>query len=520
MPETMKEQLELLIRARYPILYVVSWEETRVRDLVQEIAKKRNKKLFEWSVTTGITPAGTPIQSEKGRSPATRDPLVALDHIIEQVEPALYVLHDFHPFLQKNNYAVIRRLKEIAIHLRNSFKTVIILSPVVEIPTELEKEITVLDMPLPGIPELGGLLDRIVAEVKDARQIGIDLPPPAREALLKAALGLTLTEAENVFAKIIVHDGKLDEGDVTAVFAEKRQVLRKSGLLEYYESQEEFGNVGGMEYLKDWLKKRQAALTDKARDFGLPPPRGVLLLGVQGCGKSLCAKAVSALWKLPLLRLDVGRMFGSLVGSSEENMRRAIRIAESVAPAILWVDEIDKALAGSGGSASTDGGTTARVFGTLLTWLSEKTAPVFVIATANDISQLPPELLRKGRFDEIFFTDLPSEEERREIFRIHILKRGRQDKKFDLAALAAASPGFSGAEIEQSIVAAMFDAFSAGRDLETRDVAKELHSSVPLSKTMEEGLAKLRAWADGRARPASLRVEEKAGSGRKLEFGA
>lgn len=518
MPDPTRDQIELLIRARYPILYLVSWEETRVRDLVMEIAKKRNKKLFEWSVTAGISPAGTPIQSEKGRSPATRDPLVALDHIIEQVEPALYLLHDFHPFLQKNNFAVIRRLKEIAIHLRNSFKTVLIVSPVVEIPPELEKEITVVDVPLPGTPEMSALLDRIVDEVNDAQKIRIDLPPADREALLKAALGLTLTEAENVFAKIIVQDGRLDAGDVTAVFAEKRQVLRKTGLLEYYESQEEFGSVGGMEHLKEWLKKRQAALSDRARDFGLPPPRGVLLLGVQGCGKSLCAKAVSALWKLPLLRLDVGRMFGSLVGSSEENMRRAIRIAESVAPAILWVDEIDKALAGSGGSASTDGGTTARVFGTLLTWLSEKTAPVFVIATANDISQLPPELLRKGRFDEIFFVDLPTEEERREILRIHIARRGRKEGAFDLAALAAASKGFSGAELEQAVVAGMFDAFSAGRELQTADVAKELAATVPLSRTMEEGLAKLRAWADGRARPAGLRLEGPEGTRRRLEF--
>lgn len=518
MSASLREQVELLVRARYPILYLVSWEETRVRDLVMDVARKRGKKLFEWSVTSGIVPAGTPIQSEKGRAPATRDPLVALDHVIEQVEPALYLFHDFHPFLQKNNFAVIRRLKEIAIHLRNSFKTVIVLSPVLEVPTELEKEITVLDVPLPGPGELSELLTRIVDEVKGAQRIAVDLPPPAREALVKAAQGLTLTEAENVFAKILVQDARLDAGDIPQVFAEKRQVLRKSGLLEYYETHEEFGHVGGMELLKDWLRKRQAALTDRARDFGLPPPKGVLLLGVQGCGKSLCAKAMSAQWKLPLLRLDVGRMFGSLVGSSEENMRRAIGVAESVAPAILWLDEIDKALAGSAGSAATDGGTTARVFGTLLTWLSEKTAPVFVMATANDISNLPPELLRKGRFDEIFFVDLPGDDERREIFRIHIEKRRRDSRRFDLAALADASRGFSGAEIEQSVIAALFDVFSAEKELETADVMRELRATVPLSRTMEERLAELRAWADGRARAASVRREEGSGTGRRLEF--
>jgi SpoVK/Ycf46/Vps4 family AAA+-type ATPase len=255
--------------------------------------------------------------------------------------------------------------------------------------------------------------------------------------------------------------------------------------------------------LKEWLDKRAAAFTDEARKFGLPAPKGILMLGVQGCGKSLCAKAVATQWQLPLLRFDMGRMFGSLVGSSEENVRRAIAVAESVAPAILWVDEIDKAFAGSQGSGATDGGTTARVFGTFLTWLSEKTAPVFVVATANDISQLPPELLRKGRLDEIFFVDLPGREERAEIFRIHIAKRGRETAAFDVDSLADASQNFSGAEIEEAINSALYDAFYAGRDLLPGDVQAALAETVPLAKTMEEQIGHLRAWADGRARNAS-----------------
>jgi SpoVK/Ycf46/Vps4 family AAA+-type ATPase len=258
-----------------------------------------------------------------------------------------------------------------------------------------------------------------------------------------------------------------------------------------------------LENLKQWLVKRSAAFTERAADFGLPPPRGVLLLGVQGCGKSLCAKAVSSLWKLPLLRFDVGRMFGSLVGSSEENIRRAIQTAESVAPAILWVDEIDKAFAGSVGSGGSDGGTAARVFGTFLTWLSDKTAPVFVIATANDISQLPPELLRKGRLDEIFFVDLPTDAERKTIFAIHLEKRGRVPDGFDLDTLARHSDGFSGAEIEQAIVSGLFDAFSDGAELETATLMVSLAETVPLSKTMSEDLNRLRTWAQGRARAAS-----------------
>jgi SpoVK/Ycf46/Vps4 family AAA+-type ATPase len=263
--------------------------------------------------------------------------------------------------------------------------------------------------------------------------------------------------------------------------------------------------VGGLAGLKDWLRKRALAFSDQARAFGLPAPKGMLLLGVQGCGKSLCAKAVASQWQLPLLRFDMGRMFGSLVGSSEENARRAISVAESVAPAILWVDEIDKAFAGLSSSGATDAGTTARVFGTFLTWLAEKTAAVFVVATANDISHLPPELLRKGRLDEIFFVDLPAAEERAEIFRIHLARRGRDPEQFDLAALAAQSEGYSGAEIEQAVISGLFEAFAQKSELTPGHVREALRQAVPLSKTMSEQITALRQWAEGRARNASGR---------------
>src|SRR5262245_9336097 len=436
---TFQAEIETLIRARYPILYVISSEEMRVQHLVVEIAKKRQKKVFEWSYSTGIVPAGTSIQSQKHRNAATKDPLVALDQVIDQVEPAIFIFKDFHPFLTKNNFAITRKLKEIALHLKSSYKTILLVSPVLEVPTELEKEVTVLNFPLPARDDLAALLDKIIDEVRQFKQVKIELDDVGRERLLQAALGLTLGEAENVFAKLIVKDERLSGDDVAEVFAQKQQIIRKSGLLEYYTTEETFSHVGGLSMLKDWLNKRAVAFTHEARDFGLPAPKGILLLGVQGCGKSLCAKAVSSLWQLPLLRFDMGRMFGSLVGSSEENARRAISIAESVAPAILWVDEIDKAFAGAQHSGGTDGGTAARVFGTFLTWLSEKSAPVFVVATANDISQLPPELLRKGRFDEIFFVDLPSAEERAAVLRIHLGKRGRDTAAFDVQALVEAS---------------------------------------------------------------------------------
>ena len=386
--------------------------------------------------------------------------------------------------------------------MKNSVKTIILVSAILEIPPELEKEITVLNHPLPGKDDLSALLDRIIVDLADVKQVQIELDDEARHKLLQAALGLTLGEAENVFAKIIVKYERLSGDGIDEVFLEKQQIVRKSGLLEYYTTTESFSKIGGLAALKDWLNKRAAAFTEDARAFGLPVPRGILMLGVQGCGKSLCAKAVATQWQLPLLRFDMGRMFGSLVGSSDQNVRRAIGVAESIAPAILWVAEIDQAFAGSRESGALDAGTTARVFGTFLTWLSEKTAPVFVVATANDISQLPPELLRKGRLDEIFFVDLPGYEEREEIFRIHISKRGRDPAVFDMAACAGSSPDFSGAEIEEAINSALYDAFYARTDLTTEYILQSLSQTVPLAKTMDDQVRRLREWAKGRARNA------------------
>jgi SpoVK/Ycf46/Vps4 family AAA+-type ATPase len=497
-------EIEILIRARYPILYVITSEEMRVQEVLLAIAARRQKKVFEWTYSSGIVPAGASIQSQKGRNPATKEPLAALDLVIDQIEPAIFLFKDFHPFLTRNNFAVIRRLKDIALHLRNSRKTIVLISAVMEIPAELDKEITVINFPPPAKEDLAALLDNAIEDLRESQHVQIELDGEGRDRLLQAALGLTLGEAENVFAKIIVKNQSLSADHVNEVFAEKQQIIRKSGLLEYYAAEEDFRSVGGLGVLKDWLNKRAVAFTAEAHAFGLPPPKGVLLLGVQGCGKSLCAKAVSRLWQLPLLRFDMGRMFGSLVGSSEENVRRAIAVAESIAPAVLWVDEIDKAFTGSQSSGVADGGTTARVFGTFLTWLSEKSAPVFVVATANDVSQLPPELLRKGRLDEIFYVDLPLDEERAEIFRIHLAKRNRKPEEFDIPALVGASPEFSGAEIEEAIISALYDAFYAKQELATTHVFTALSQTVPLARTMAEKVTEQRNWAIGRARNASV----------------
>jgi len=497
MAQDQTREIEILVRARYPLIYVVSWEETRVEDAINAVAKARNKKVFLWTVTDGLRAMGGDRGDEE-----SRDPLGVLDRIMTAKDQAIYVLKDYHPYLNDPQHGdtAVRRLRDLTYALKMSYKTLIFISPVLALPPELEKEITVVEYSLPSVADLGERLDAIRESLKDNKQVDVSLEPAERESLLRASLGLTLGEAENAFARSIVESKRLD---VDTIIAEKEQVIRKTQVLEYLRVDETVDGVGGLDLLKDWLMKRTAAFTESARSFGLPEPKGLLLIGVQGCGKSLTAKAVASLWKLPLLKMDVGRIFAGLVGASEENMRKAIRIAESVAPCVLWIDEIEKGLSGSRSSAVSDGGTTARVFGSLITWLQEKKAPVFVIATANDISTLPPELLRKGRFDDIFFIDLPSVDERTEILRIHVRKRGRDASKFGVEELAAASVGFSGAELEQVVISAMYDAFDGGREVETADVAKAIHETFPLSRTMAEDITYLRRWALMRARSAS-----------------
>jgi ATP-dependent 26S proteasome regulatory subunit len=503
---TWLEEFDLLIRARYPLLYLVSWEEHRVDAILKERARAHGKVLLSWSVHRGLR------QVSAGRGPVlpedTRPPLQALAAIESLSEPALVVLKDFPPFLEDKT--VVRALRELAHSLKSTFTTVLLLSPTLNLPTELEKEVSVLDVPLPGFPELMQLLKEIVAVVRRGNKASIELSREEAEQLIKAAQGLTLSEAENAFAKAIAHDGRLSAEDIRRVQDEKRQVIRKSGLLEYYPPAEDLGSVGGLSQLKHWLDRRTAAFGERARQFGLPEPRGLLMLGVQGCGKSLTAKAIAAHWNLPLLRLDMGRIFSGLVGSSEENLRKAIHVAESIAPVVLWVDEVEKGLSGVASSGTADGGVTARVFGALLTWLQEKTAPVFVVATANRIEGLPPELLRKGRFDEIFFIDLPEAAERREIFGIHLRRRGRSPSAYDLETLAALSKDFSGAEVEQAVIAALYEAFGENVELEQRHLVRAIQETFPLAVTLKDEVRRLREWARGRTRSASgARPEEK-----------
>lgn len=485
-------EIEVLIRAKYPIIYLVSWEERRVEEAVSTVCKTLSRTLRSWTVTQGFRP---PLENSGSKlSPE----IEALARVLEADDNSVFLLRDFHPYLK--DYRVVRLLRDVAARLRASSKTLILSGPVLTLPSELEKDITVIDFPLPNIEEIEGILDSLVRFVGTKEGISTALEPLERELLVKSAQGLTKDEIESTFARSLVERKKFD---VDVVLNEKKQIIRKTGILEYYAPDAALRDVGGLDLLKEWLDRRTSSFTDRAREFGIPSPKGILLLGVQGCGKSLTAKAVAAQWNLPLLKLDVGRIFGSLVGQSEENIRKAISTAESVAPCILWADELEKGFAGVSGGSVSDSGTTARVFATFLTWMSEKTSPVFLIATANDVSALPPEMLRKGRFDEIFFVDLPDGPERQEIFRIHLAKRKRDPKKFKLKALSEATAGFSGAEIEQVVIGALFTAFHEERELAQKDLIGEAKAVVPLSVMMGEEISNLREWASTRTRPAS-----------------
>jgi len=496
MPRFLSE-LDTLIRARYPLIYLVTWEEQRVDALIADIAKAHGKDLVEWTATKGLKSIVGTMKGPQGDE--TREPLAALHAITRMPNPSIVLLKDFHRHLE--DPVTVRALREVGFALKSAFTTAIVVAPTLKIPDELEKDISVVDVPLPGKADLMQLLKDIIRVVTKNKRAVVELTREQADALVSAAHGLTLAEAENAFAKAIAQDARLDGNDVRLILDEKSQVVRKSGLLEYFGTDQTLAELGGLRHLKKWLSRRKNAFSDSARAFGLPEPKGLLLLGVQGCGKSLTAKAIATSWRLPLVRLDMGRIYSGYIGASEENLRRAIRVVESLAPVVLWIDEIEKGLAGSTGQS--DSGVSARVFGTMLTWLQEKTSPVFVVCTANRIDGLPPEMLRKGRFDEIFFIDLPTEAERADIFQIQLTKRGRLPAQFPLAVFAKASTDFSGAEIEQVIVSALYDAFADGEQLTADHVMQAIAETLPLAVTMAEDVNRLRDWAKHRTRPAS-----------------
>lgn len=476
-------ELETLLRARYPLLYLVTPEEERALAELRALGTQLGKEVLAWSATEGLAGDLT-----------LRDPLQALEAIRVASGRAIYVLRDLHPYF--GNAAVVRKLRELGHAVKASAKSVLLLSPVLSLPPELAQEVTLVDLPPPD----GAMIHQMIARAGEMAGRPAKLDQLDQERLVAAARGLTAGEIANGLARALVTHGSLDRRAIAVMAEEKRQVVRKTGVLEYLDQPESLDGVGGLGELKTWLRKRGRAFGRQAREFGLPEPRGLLLVGAPGCGKSLVAKCVARQWDLPLLRLDVGRLMAGLVGASEENARKALKVAEDLSPVVLWADELEKGFAGLGG----DGGTSARVLGTFLTWMQEKQAPVFVIATANDLERLPPELLRKGRFDEIFFVDLPDEAERLAILGIHLEKRRRHLPDHDLPGLARAAEGFSGAELEQAVIDALYDAFELGRPLTDEDLARAISQTVPLSRS-GDGLASLRAWAAQHARPASPR---------------
>ncbi len=486
----LKEELKLLVRSRYPIIYLLTFEEERAERVLKTIAEDMKKELVVWSAT-----------NQSGAKNAEAAAVTGLDEAINSAQSAIFIFRDLHTCM--DDPIVVRRLRDLATEFARAHKTLVIVAPVLKIPMELEKDITILDLPLPDRQEIESILNDALGFAEKNPKLSVSLTHEDRNAVIDSALGLSLKEAKRIFSKAMLTDHVFDTNDIELILDEKKQLIRKSNTLEYFDSTDTVADIGGMENVKQWLTQRKASFTQKARDYGLAPPKGLLLLGVQGCGKSLTAKAVADRWNQPLLRLDMGKIFSSYIGSSEENMRKAISTAESLAPVVLWIDEIEKGLAGVKSSGSGDSGVSARIFGTFLNWMQEKQKPVFVIATANSIANLPPELLRKGRFDEIFFIDLPQKKERKEIFEIHIRKRKRDPAKYDLDSLAENSDGFSGAEIEMAIVEAMYRAFDADREFVTEDVLVSTKNQVPLSTTMAEDIGALRQWALKRARPAS-----------------
>lgn len=504
----MAYKLSNLIRARFPMIYISTYEEDRVTKYIKSIASdvkqvKFPREVFTWTQTDGLHNTTT----DKGIAD-TANPLKMLEFIRKYDKDSVFIIYDFHVnFGVKNrtpNYDAIRKIRDIIpdIKLGSVRKTVFFVSPELLIPDALQKEITIFDFPLPTLAEIKSKFDSMINQNKS---IETNLTEEEKDKLCKAALGLTLQEAESAFALAMVNDGKICIKDLGTIMQEKVQVIKKTGILEYIQSDYTIKDIGGLDNLKNWLLKRNNSWSEQAKKYCLPAPKGVLVTGVPGCGKSLTAKAMSTIWQLPLLKLDFGKVFSGLVGSSEENMRKALATAEAVAPSILWIDEIEKGLSGLGSNG--DSGVSSRIFGQFLTWMQEKESSVFVIATANNISNLPPELLRKGRFDEIFFVDLPTQNERKEIFKLHLEKRLKDkevageiaEMKNVCTELAKLSEGFIGSEIEQVVISALFDAFSENRALKFEDLANNIATTVPLSKTQKEQILALRAWANVRA---------------------
>jgi len=514
---------ESYLKARYPVLYIVSPEEARIEYELATTVNENKWRLVAWSHTDGfINIKGQAIEQ-------VEDPIEALSKI-RQATGSLggidlekgniaFLFRDLSPFFTSPK--VVRLVRDIAREFKTQGKVLIITASYNQLPIELQRDVTLLEFDLPDRKMVGVLFDKFYEDNK--KTIG-EVDRDERAAIIEACMGLTTTEAENAIAKAVVDWKKFQKDNPketpprisSLVMDEKAKAIKKTGILEYYPAAESLKDIGGLANFKEWIAMRQKAFTEKAKEFGLPSPRGALFVGIPGCGKSLAAKACANALQVPLIRFDIGRVFAGLVGKSEENMRIAIQTAEAVGQCVLWLDEIEKAFAGLASSGTTDSGVSARVFGSFITWMQEKKAPIFILATCNRIQGLPPELTRKGRFDEIFFVDVPDPNERKEILEIHLRKRGRDVKKFDLTDCISSSEGFSGAELEEAVVSGLFNAFYKGQEITDFHIQHAILNTVPLSRSRASDMAEMRDWATKFAQHASRKKEVVAKDKREL----
>lgn len=497
--------LQTYLHAGYPGLAVISSEEARAEAEIASTCTALDRHLHAWSSTEGLVDVGD------GRVTACPDPLDALqllDDLFASTNPRhVVLLRDLQLYMEHTDPMLVRRLKDTLRVAKANGHALILLGCRLKLPPELDHEITQVDFKLPGITELDPVLNGIVKSAKLKK-----LSDTVREAALQSALGLTTTEAENAFALSVVESKGIDP---QIIAREKARTLKKNGLVEVVEGTTSLKDIGGLGLLKEWLTRRASAFSESAKAYGLPAPKGLLIVGIPGTGKSLTAKATAGAFGLPLLRLDMGRVFGGIVGQSEANLRSVIQTAEAIAPCVLWIDEIEKGFSGSQSSGSTDGGTSSRVFGSFLSWMQEKQSPVFVVATANDVSNLPPELLRKGRFDELFFVDLPDALERAQIWEIVIQRHRRRPSDYDTAVLAHACEKFTGAEIDAVFIDSLHEAYAEGKEPGAKDILESMNRTVPLANLMDGQISALRQWAKGRAREAATRTSP-ASNGRRL----
>ena len=492
MPSDPLRDLELLIRSRHGLIHLATDEEERASTLLQHVADRLGTPLFTWTRIRGLGRVDL-----ESTAYDTEVPTKAFRHITAAANSAIYHFRDLGPHLGQDP-VLAAHMKEAVEALSEPCGAILVTGAAVEFPETIRRLVTTVQLPAPGAEEYQDLISQIIRDLSRRQHVEVTLSKDELDILVRHMRGLTLLEAEKILTKAIIEDGRLTVDDIRHVIDAKISVVAREGLLEYYPVEATLDSIADLATLKAWLAKRRevVAQPEKAEEFGLDFPRGVLLLGVPGCGKSLSAKAVAAEWRLPLLKLDPSNLYNKYIGESERNFKRAMEAAERMAPVVLWIDELEKAFATGG---SEDRGVSQLIFGTFLSWMQDRNGDVFIVATANDISRLPPEFLRKGRFDEIFFVDLPDQQTRSEIFRIHLNNRGKSAEDFDLDALGVASSGFSGSEIEEVVVSGLYGAFSEGSAVTTEALLTEIGLTRPLSVTMAEKVESLRAWARDRA---------------------